>query len=112
MESFPREKQGMAMAVYGMGVVVAPGHRPHPRRLDHRQLQLALDLPHQYSGGHPVAGADLLPGSRSAVPGAQESRQGFKIDYMGFGLLALGLGSLEVVLDEGQRKTGSPRISS
>jgi DHA2 family multidrug resistance protein len=24
VESFPREKQGMAMAVYGMGVVVAP----------------------------------------------------------------------------------------
>ena len=28
---------------------------------------------------------------------------GFKVDYMGFGLLALGLGSLEIVLDEGQR---------
>ncbi len=24
VESFPREKQGMAMAIYGMGVVVAP----------------------------------------------------------------------------------------
>src|SRR5208283_583207 len=29
---------------------------------------------------------------------------GFKIDYMGFGLLALGLGALEVVLDEGQKE--------
>jgi DHA2 family multidrug resistance protein len=29
--------------------------------------------------------------------------QGLKIDYMGFGLLALGLGSLEVVMDEGQK---------
>src|SRR4029077_7560612 len=28
---------------------------------------------------------------------------GLKIDYMGFALLALGLGSLEIVLDEGQR---------
>src|SRR5262249_2169439 len=26
-----------------------------------------------------------------------------KIDYVGFGLLALGLGALEIVLDEGQR---------
>ena len=26
-----------------------------------------------------------------------------KLDYVGFGLLALGLGSLEIVLDEGQR---------
>ena len=31
-------------------------------------------------------------------------RDGLKIDYMGFGLLALGLGSLEVVLDEGQKE--------
>ncbi len=30
--------------------------------------------------------------------------QGLKIDYIGFGLLALGLGSLEVVMDEGQRQ--------
>jgi DHA2 family multidrug resistance protein len=29
--------------------------------------------------------------------------KGFQVDYMGFGLLALGLGSLEIVLDEGQR---------
>jgi len=29
--------------------------------------------------------------------------KGFRVDYMGFGLLALGLGSLEIVLDEGQR---------
>src|SRR5580765_7283905 len=28
VESFPREKQGMAMAVYGMGVVAAPVIRP------------------------------------------------------------------------------------
>src|SRR6185369_11797263 len=29
---------------------------------------------------------------------------GLKIDYIGLGLLALGLGALEVVLDEGQRE--------
>ena len=29
---------------------------------------------------------------------------GLKIDYIGFGLLALGLGALEVVLDEGQKE--------
>ena len=31
-------------------------------------------------------------------------RDGLRIDYIGFGLLALGLGSLEVVLDEGQKE--------
>ena len=38
VDSFPRQKQGMAMAVYGMGVVVAPVDRAHTRRLDHGQL--------------------------------------------------------------------------
>ena len=51
------------------------GHRSHPRRLDHRQLQLGLDLLHQPSGRHPLAGADLLADSRSALPGAQELRR-------------------------------------
>ena len=38
VETFPREKHGMAMAVFGMGVVVAPVDRPHAGRLDHRRL--------------------------------------------------------------------------
>src|SRR5207237_7286923 len=31
-------------------------------------------------------------------------RHGLKIDYVGFGLVALWLGSLEIVLDKGQRE--------
>ena len=33
----------------------------------------------------------------------EQKRTGFKIDYIGLGLLALGLGTLQVVLDKGQR---------
>jgi DHA2 family multidrug resistance protein len=33
----------------------------------------------------------------------ERKRTGFKIDYIGLGLLALGLGTLQVVLDKGQR---------
>ena len=75
VESFPREKQGMAMAFYGMGVVVAPVIGPDARRLDHRQLQLALDLPHQHPGRHPLAGADGGDDFRSAAPGPEDVRQ-------------------------------------
>ena len=75
VESFPREKHGMAMAVFGMGVVVAPVDRPHPGRLDHRQLQLALDLLHQHPGRHSLPGAHHLPDLRSALPRAQSLRQ-------------------------------------
>ena len=44
---FPAAKRGSAMAVFAMGVVVAPILGPTLRRLDHRQLQLALGLLHQ-----------------------------------------------------------------
>ena len=53
-ETFPREKQGMAMAVYGMGVVFAPVVGPTLGRLDYRQLHLALDFPDQHSGRYSV----------------------------------------------------------
>ncbi len=53
------------------------GHRPHLRRLDHRQLQLALDLLHQRSGGAGVAVPHKPHGRGPAVPeGAQGSRAG------------------------------------
>ncbi len=104
VESFPREKQGMAMAVFGMGVVVAARHRPHPGRLDHRQLHLALDLLHQHPGGHRLA-LSLTAWLIYDPPYLRRTSlgDGLKIDYTGFGLLALGLGALEVVLDEGQK---------
>ena len=49
LESFPPRRHGTAMAVYGIGDRGRPGHRPHPGRMDHRQLLLALDLLHQSS---------------------------------------------------------------
>ena len=42
-----RDKRGMAFALYGIAVVVGADHRADARRLDHRQLLLALDLLHQ-----------------------------------------------------------------
>ncbi len=42
-------------------------HRPHPRRLDHRQLLLALDLLHQYPRRHPGLHSRHAPRRRSAV---------------------------------------------
>ena len=50
LESFPKEKHGVAMGVYGIGVVTAPILGPVLGRLDHGQLQLALDLLHQTAG--------------------------------------------------------------
>ena len=77
-ETFPGEKQGMAMAVYGMGVVLAPVVGPDAGRLDHRQLHLALDLSHQYSGRHLLSAAHVAADLRSAVPGAQDAQGRFE----------------------------------
>ena len=103
VESFPREKHGMAMAVYGMGVVVAPIIGP----------TLGGWLTDDYSWrwifliNLPVGILSLLlTGWLVHDPPylVRRSMRDLKIDYTGFGLLALGLGALEVVLDEGQRE--------
>jgi DHA2 family multidrug resistance protein len=104
VESFPREKQGMAMAVYGMGVVVAPVVGPTlggwvTDNYTWRWIFL-INIP---VGILSLALTYLLIFDppylkRKSLAG------GLKIDYMGFGLLALGLGALEVVLDEGQKE--------
>src|SRR5689334_21271173 len=102
VESFPREKQGMAMAVYGMGVVVAPVVGP----------TLGGWITDNFSWGWiffiniPVGALSLLLTSSLIHDPpylVRRSLSSVKLDYVGFGLLALGLGSLEIVLDEGQR---------
>ena len=39
-------------------------------------------------------------------------RGGIRVDYIGISMLALGVGSLQVVLDKGQERIGSARTSS
>lgn len=104
VESFPREKQGMAMAFYGMGVVVAPVIGP----------TLGGWITDNYTWrwiffiNIPVGILSLVLTSLLIFDPPYLKRKslgnGFKVDYLGFGLLALGLGALEVVLDEGQKE--------
>jgi MFS transporter, DHA2 family, multidrug resistance protein len=103
VDSFPREKQGMAMAIYGMGVVVAPTLGP----------TLGGWITDNYTWrwifllNVPVGIVSLLMISLLIADPAQAIRrtfkQGLKIDFIGLGLLAVGLGFLQVVLDKGQR---------
>src|SRR5664280_778938 len=104
VESFPREKQGMAMAVYGMGVVVAPVIGP----------TLGGWITDNFSWGWiffinlPIGILSLVLTSSLVHDPPYLIRKSlgkdFRVDYMGFGLLALGLGSLEIVLDEELRQ--------
>jgi DHA2 family multidrug resistance protein len=99
LESFPPRKQGTAMAVFGVGIVVAPVIGP----------TLGGWITDSYSWrwifyvNLPVGLLALFmvslfiedpPYLRHAFQGA--------IDYLGFGMMALWLGTLQLVLDKGQ----------
>ena len=102
-ESFPAHKQGMAMAMYGMGVVFAPVIGP----------TLGGWITDNYSWhwifliNIPVGILSLFLTSMLVHDPPYLKRtslkEGARIDFMGLGLLATGLGALEIALDEGQR---------
>jgi DHA2 family multidrug resistance protein len=102
-ETFPREKQGMAMAVYGMGVVLAPVVGPTlggwiTDNFTWRWIFL-INIP---VGICSVLFTSLLIFDPPYLI-RKTLAEGLKIDYIGLGLLATGLGALEIMLDEGQR---------
>jgi len=104
VESFPREKHGMAMAIFGMGVVVAPVIGPTlggwiTDNYTWRWI-FFINIP---VGIVALALTWFLVFDPPYLLRRRFS-DGLKIDYAGFGLLALGLGSLEVVMDEGQKE--------
>jgi len=99
LESFPPDKRGMAMAVFALGVVVAPILGP----------TLGGYLTDAYSWrwafyiNIPIGILAILmilrfvedpPYIKNAKPG--------KIDGIGLGLLAVWLGALQIILDKGQ----------
>ncbi|OPY98603.1 EmrB/QacA family drug resistance transporter [Bradyrhizobium sacchari] len=105
-DSFPPHKRGQAFAVYGVAVVVAPVIGP----------TLGGWITDTYSWhwvfliNVPMGLLSLfLVGTLVKEPsGAEAEREkllskGLRVDYIGFLLVAIGLGSLEFVLDEGQR---------
>jgi DHA2 family multidrug resistance protein len=101
VESFPLRKRGMAMAVYGMGVVVAPIIGPTlggwiTDNFTWRWIFL-INIP--------VGVLSLVLTSMLIFdPPYMVRKRGLRIDYIGLGLLTIGLAFLEIVLDEGQRR--------
>ena len=101
LESFPPAKRGAAMAVYGMGVVVAPiiGPTLGGWITDNYSwrwifyINLPVGLLAAFMANMFVEDPPYI---RSEKPG--------RIDYIGFGLMALGLSALELTLDLGQQR--------
>src|SRR5271167_1838269 len=99
LESFPPDKRGIALAVYGLGVVVAPVLGP----------TLGGYLTDTYSWrwafyiNIPIGIFAILMITRF-VEDSEYIRKAVagKIDAIGLGLLAVWLGCLQIVLDKGQ----------
>jgi len=101
LESFPPEKRGQAMAVYGLGIVVAPIIGP----------TLGGWITDNYSWrwifyiNVPVGALAIFMANAFVEdpPYIRAQRPG-RIDYVGFGLMALGLAALQLILDLGQQE--------
>jgi MFS transporter, DHA2 family, multidrug resistance protein len=100
-DTFPPAKRGMAMAVYGMAVVLAPAIGPTLGGFitDNFSWRWVFFI------NIPVGLLSLLLSSRVVtdpphLKWAKERTGG--VDWMGLGLIATGLGCAEVVLDKGQ----------
>jgi DHA2 family multidrug resistance protein len=99
LESFPHEKRGQAMAVYGMGIIVAPIIGP----------TLGGWITDNYSWrwifyiNVPVGVAAIMM-AQAFIEDPPYIRRLIKgrMDYIGFGLMAIWLATLQLVLDKGQ----------
>ena len=101
-DTFPPAKRGMAFAVYGVAVVMAPAIGP----------TLGGWITDNYTWrwiffvNIPVGILSLLLTTRLIQDPPYLKRRKLsetKIDYVGLGFVALGLGCLQIVLDKGQR---------
>jgi DHA2 family multidrug resistance protein len=100
LEAFPPEKHGRAMAFWGLGIVVAPILGP----------VLGGWLTDSYSWrwvfyiNIPVGIASIIMTKLFIFDPLYIRRREGGIDYWGLGMLALGIGALQVVLDQGQQE--------
>jgi len=102
-DTFPPAKRGMAFAVYGIAVVTAPAIGPTLGGwiTDNFTWRWIFFI------NIPVGILSILLTSRLIQDPPYFRRRKLRetsIDYIGLGFVALGLGTLQVVLDKGQRE--------
>jgi DHA2 family multidrug resistance protein len=100
-DTFPEERRGMAFAVYGMAVVLAPAIGPTLGGFitDHASWRWIFFI------NLPVGLLSLALTSRVVEdpPWARGEGARARVDWLGVALIVLCLGSLQYVLDKGQR---------
>ena len=101
LETFPKERHGHAMAAFGIGILLAPILGP----------TLGGWITDNYSWrwifylNLPVGVLSLFLMNKFVFdPHYVKRSNGSRVDLWGIGFLALGIGSLQILLDTGQRK--------
>jgi DHA2 family multidrug resistance protein len=99
-EAFPKRQQGMAMAIYGMGVVVAPAAGPviGGWLIDH------WGWPWIFYINVPISAVGMLMVAAFVYDPSYLRRRLRRVDWFGIVLLATGLTGMQVVLERGQRE--------
>lgn len=99
-ESFPPEKRGMAMGLFGLGVVVAPvlGPTLGGWLTDNLSWRWAfwINIPVG------ILAVILIARFIQDPPYIKNANPG-KLDAIGLGLLAVGMGCMQIILDRGQQ---------
>jgi MFS transporter, DHA2 family, multidrug resistance protein len=106
-DTFSARQRGMAFALYGVAVVVAPALGPAlggwiTDRFSWRWI-FFINVPVGILSL--IMTSILVQDSPAAKKEHEEAtRGGIKFDYIGFAFIALGLGALQIVLDKGQEE--------
>jgi DHA2 family multidrug resistance protein len=100
LETFPKERHGHAMAAFSIGILLAPilGPTLGGWITDNYSWRWVFYL------NLPVGVLSLFLMSRFVFDPHYIKHDGRRVDLWGIGFLALGIGSLQVLLDTGERK--------
>ena len=99
-ETFPPKEQGMAMGIYGLGVVLGPAFGPTIGGwlTDH------YSWPWIFYINLPVGIINIALVTKFIHDPAYLVREKGKIDFSGLALMAVGLGALQLMLEKGEQK--------
>lgn len=98
-ETFPPAEQGLAMGLYGMGVVLAPAIGPTLGGW----LTDRYSWPWVFYVNVPIGMLNILLVRRFISDPPYLPRERGRIDIPGIALLAVGLGALQLMLEKGER---------
>jgi MFS transporter, DHA2 family, multidrug resistance protein len=99
VEIYPREKMGMASAMFGMGVILGPTIGPvlGGYLIDH------FDWPVIFYVNIPIGVAACLLTLEFIRNNPYHVKSKARVDWLGMFLLIAGIGSLQLVLEQGER---------